>query len=129
MCFGHQKGKKMFPSNLYNRSYPKPRRSPSDILRWMAGRRVRFSVSGQSMTPTLQEGLFVFVDTKRQVQKGDIVILQHPENTHIVVIKRCIALSDNLIWIEGDNPPQSTDSRQWGWLPLASLIGVCTSIL
>ena len=81
------------------------------------------------MYPTLKEGTFVFVHPNRKPKAGEIAVLKHPHNYALVVIKRCIHLSENELWIEGDNPAHSTDSRKWGWVPKNSIIGTCTSIL
>jgi type IV secretory pathway protease TraF len=39
-------------------------------------------------------------------------------------VKRLTKVKDNQIFVVGDNPSASTDSRQFGWLPRAAVIGV-----
>ena len=106
-----------------------PRRSIIDVIRWLIGRRRRFLVKGRSMMPTLHEGASVFISQTREPQMGDIVIMSHPENINKTLIKRCTKIKDGMLWIEGDNHEQSTDSRDFGWLTQIHLVGVVTSQL
>ena len=52
---------------------------------------------------------------------GDVVIVQHH---HLELIKRVDKIDDDKMYVLGDNPTESTDSRHYGWLPLAAVLGV-----
>ena len=95
-----------------------------DIIRYLLGRRARFLVSGYSMFPTLKPNVSVFVETQTKGEVGDIIVLEVHER---VVIKRLHAKSIRGVWVLGDNPIQSTDSRDFGWVPEDKVIGkVCS---
>ena len=105
------------------------RRSLLDIIRWGCGRRFRFLVHGKSMTPTLFEGASVFCSDTRPPVKNSIIVLYHPQRTNHVMIKRCIDISKQGLWVEGDNQAESTDSRYFGWVHTNLYIGRVTSRL
>lgn len=79
-------------------------------------------VSGDSMLPTLQNGqvIVAFKPVARKVRTGDIVVL-HYQNRDIV--KRITDIRSNEIYIVGDNPGQSTDSRHFGWINANLIVG------
>jgi nickel-type superoxide dismutase maturation protease len=110
--------------------HPKrPRRAILDIIRWGFGRRLRFLVHGNSMLPTLKSGISVLVSTTQHPKAEDIVVVMHPQKIDLVLIKRCVQKTEQGLWLEGDNPEKSTDSRQLGWFPKRDCIGVVTSII
>ncbi len=128
-------------------------------------------VRGSSMEPTLhtKERLIInkFIYRFREVERGDIVVLQSPHNPDVDYIKRVIGLPGDKIRIEngrvyvnneiipdlfttaetrlweggrfeegktypvpaeslfvlGDNRPRSSDSREFGFVPLDSIVG------
>ena len=110
-----------------------------------------FRVSGSSMEKTLQPGDFVLVSklgvsraalTGRPFipQKGAIVVFRLPQNRAVTVIKRVVALPGEVrilengyvhvvgtgaVFVEGDNraPGASSDSREWGDLPVSDVVG------
>ncbi len=59
---------------------------------------------------------------------GDIVIAQHPFKPDLEIIKR-IAFSDadNRYHLRGDNPAESSDSRNFGLIPRRFITGKVTS--
>lgn len=64
---------------------------------------------------------------------GDVVVVQHPQRKGTVckrvlglpgdqvLYKKLLVIPDGHLWIEGDNPANSADSRQYGAIP-ASLV-------
>lgn len=84
------------------------------------------------MFPLLRAGDEVLVDRRafrrRQPRIGDIVIVQHPEQDDLKIIKRVTAVSpDDRYYVAGDNPAASTDSRDFGPVPKALILGRVTS--
>ena len=104
------------------------------FLLWMLGQLKRYRISGPSMKPTLSAGVEVLVDCRAQtrvsISVGDLVLVQHPLQSDIRMIKRVVshdAEADSYI-VHGDNPHESTDSRQFGAVSGRHLLGrvVCT---
>ena len=78
-------------------------------------------VEGLSMAPVFLPGKIVFAWRLRKPRVGDVVIVRHH---HLELIKRVDKIDGNRVYLLGDNPDESTDSRQYGWLPTASILGV-----
>jgi len=92
-----------------------------------------FTVAGPSMAPALQHGERVIVDLRalrgRDPAPGEIVLFRGPDGGPWVkrVSRVDQATSDDrCVWVEGDDPDNSTDSRTLGPIPRSSLIGVVT---
>ena len=85
-------------------------------------------IEGESMLPTLHAGDRVLVKPFRQtlgeLQPGTVVVSWHPERPKLRLVKRLAACSAEGLTLMGDNPAASTDSRQFGMIPEALLIGV-----
>lgn len=77
-------------------------------------------VSGRSMEPALSEGSIVIVWRWAKTRPGNVVVAQH---NGVEKIKRIQDIKDGQVYLVGDNPVQSTDSRQFGWLPLSHVQG------
>jgi signal peptidase I len=106
---------------------------------WWARRRfVVVLVSGSSMRPTYRPGDRVLVRRTgpRGPRRGDVVVLPDPQRalrpTGVRgrpgrprwVIKRATAIAaDGRLAVHGDNPGQSTDSRQYGLVPADTVLG------
>jgi nickel-type superoxide dismutase maturation protease len=76
------------------------------------------------MVPTLRHGdqLLAWMRRSPRPGAGALVLVETPEAG--VVVKRLVAVQpDGSLWVEGDNPFGSTDSRQFGPVPAASLRG------
>jgi phage repressor protein C with HTH and peptisase S24 domain len=70
------------------------------------------------MSPTLPPGrLVVFVVGRPKID--GVVMLQHEGREKI---KRLALARAGRIYVTGDNPPMSTDSRDFGWLPAETII-------
>ena len=82
-------------------------------------------VSGESMQPTYSHGDWLLIRRRSQVRTGDVVVLRRDDVG--LLIKRVVAVSDGdahpELWLEGDNPESSTDSRTWGWVPCQQVLG------
>jgi len=98
-----------------------------DLLLLFFGRRRVMQVEGYSMWPTLKPKDRVIVrplDPHAAFPAiGAIVVCLHPEQPSRRVIKRLSAVTGNQLTILGDCPDASTDSRHWGSISRACLIG------
>lgn len=78
-------------------------------------------VTGKSMLPTLKPGQLVMVwGWFYKPKVNDIVVFKHDG---MEKIKRIAKIKDNQVWLIGDNLSSSTDSRQFGALPIKSIVG------
>jgi nickel-type superoxide dismutase maturation protease len=83
------------------------------------------------MWPLLQPGDEVLVkilaDSHSQLSVGNLVIVQHPQQPHLCLIKRIIAVNeDGDFFVQGDNINYSTDSRVFGWVKPELILGFVT---
>lgn len=76
-------------------------------------------IMGDSMAPTLMPGRVVLGVWPRRIRVGDVVIVHHEG---VDKVKRVKDLSDGKVYLVGDNPASSTDSRDFGWLDTAHVI-------
>lgn len=84
---------------------------------WLTRHVTRFEVAGHSMSPTLRHGEYVLATRLNRggsLRVGHIVLARDPRETRRVVVKRVGALGPSGVWLRGDNPAASTDSRQFG---------------
>jgi signal peptidase I len=98
----------------------------------------RVAVSETSMAPALEPGDWLLVDPtcRRWPSRGSVVVVREPL-TGVLVLKRVAArpgdavrtpagvirLGPDEAWLLGDAPDRSVDSRGYGPVPLAALVG------
>ena len=78
------------------------------------------------MQPTLQPGDRVLVrrlGSNPTLDVGSVLVTWHPQRSNLRLIKRLNRLDSTGLWMLGDNPAESTDSRQLGAVPANLLIG------
>jgi nickel-type superoxide dismutase maturation protease len=98
-------------------------------LWWWRRRPFRVAVEGTSMAPTLLPGDFLVAVrvTASRLRRGDLVVVQHPLQPGVEMVKRLTGLPGDEVgtgggyvlgsdefWIAGDDPAASTDSRHFG---------------
>jgi signal peptidase I len=79
-------------------------------------------VRGESMVPTLQAGDRAVAIRPLRVRPGHLVVLRDPSQPSRTLVKRALWLGwqprfRRVVWVEGDNPAASTDSRDFGSIP------------
>lgn len=96
-------------------------------------RRRCFEVGGESMRPTLRPGQRVLVDPRAYARRvpalGDIVVARHPFRREVHLVKRVARVDGDRVFLAGDNPAESTDSRTLGGFLPERIVGRVTSAL
>ena len=92
---------------------------------------MRVRVSGHSMYPTYRDGDVVEVDVdayaEQLPQVGDVVLAEHPFKTGVCIVKRVKRITDEgRVFVVGDSPLESSDSRGFGALRPAQILGKVT---
>jgi nickel-type superoxide dismutase maturation protease len=87
-------------------------------------RTTRVVVDGESMRPVLEPGDRLLVRRTQRPRAGDVVALHDPRDQARVLVKRVARLTDDGVVVLGDSAAASTDSRVFGPVPPALLIGV-----
>ena len=97
------------------------------------GRRKLFQVEGDSMLPSLQPRQRLIVKPLAQEasapENGSVVVCRHPNDAALVITKRVWRSQGQLLYLRGDNPVASTDSRHFGLVPMECVIGVVTAVI
>lgn len=71
------------------------------------------------MVPTLSPGQLVVGRYTAELHAGDVVIVSHDG---LEKIKRIEKQQGDLLYLLGDNPAESTDSRSFGWVQASSIV-------
>jgi signal peptidase I len=88
----------------------------------------RYRVAGESMSPGLQPDERVVVNRLaywlRPPRPGDVVVLRDPRRRDRLLVKRIEASAGDGRWlVAGDNAAASTDSRAFGPVDRALILG------
>ncbi|MGH9305014.1 MAG: nickel-type superoxide dismutase maturation protease [Acidimicrobiales bacterium] len=86
-------------------------------------RYTRLRITGFSMVPELVPGDRVLVDRHARIAVGDVVALHDPREERRCIVKRVVGIESHGLRVEGDNSDESTDSRHFGPVPGALVIG------
>ena len=86
-------------------------------------------IQGDSMWPTIFDGeRLEFVPYDRDIApvEGSVVLAQHPLKQGVMMVKRIKTVSDDRVFLEGDNPDPlaSEDSHNFGTVPFCNIVGV-----
>lgn len=81
---------------------------------------LRVAVRGPSMLPTLAPGEWLLVRRGVRPRPGAVVVVRRPDR---VVVKRVVRAEGDGWWVEGDNAAVSDDSRLYGAVRDADVVG------
>ena len=92
---------------------------------WWRWRPFRIEIEGRSMEPALHHGDWALAVLARRIRPGDVVVVEHPDRPGYEIVKRIAAVPGDLapdgralgaeeLWISGDAPDRSSDSRSFG---------------
>ncbi|RBM23255.1 nickel-type superoxide dismutase maturation protease [Streptomyces sp. PT12] len=74
-------------------------------------------VYNPSMLPTLRPGDRLLLSYGARVRPGDVVVLCHPFQHDLLIVKRAVERRGGGWWVVGDNPEVTNDSREFGAVP------------
>ncbi|MFI0900065.1 nickel-type superoxide dismutase maturation protease [Streptomyces sp. NPDC020983] len=78
-------------------------------------------VTGPSMAPTLLNGDWLLVQKissgAELVREGDVVVMRHPLQQDLLIVKRAVERREGGWWVRGDNTFVENDSREFGVVP------------
>ncbi|NJP47840.1 nickel-type superoxide dismutase maturation protease [Actinacidiphila epipremni] len=78
-------------------------------------------VTGPSMAPTLLHGDWLLVQKissgAELVREGDVVVMRHPLQQDLLIVKRAVERREGGWWVRGDNTFVENDSREFGVVP------------
>jgi nickel-type superoxide dismutase maturation protease len=86
-------------------------------------RLLRLQIEGVSMVPVLAPGDRVLVLRTDRITVGDVVVFADPDGGESVLVKRVAGVDRSSVRVEGDNSVTSRDSRHFGPVPRAAVIG------
>ncbi|MDT0341638.1 nickel-type superoxide dismutase maturation protease [Streptomyces litchfieldiae] len=74
-------------------------------------------VYNPSMLPTLRPGDQLLLSYGSRVRPGDVVVMRHPFQHDLLIVKRAVERRGGGWWVVGDNPEVTNDSREFGVVP------------
>ncbi|MGW1891187.1 nickel-type superoxide dismutase maturation protease [Streptomyces sp. NPDC002004] len=80
-------------------------------------------VEGPSMVPTLYQGDQLLVRYGARVRPGHVVVLRHPLQQNLLIVKRAVERREAGWWVLADNPGAGADSTEYGAVPDEFVIG------
>ncbi|MGW2638784.1 nickel-type superoxide dismutase maturation protease [Streptomyces sp. NPDC001348] len=80
-------------------------------------------VTGPSMVPTLYQGDQLVVRYAARIRPGNVVVLRHPFQQDLLVVKRAVELREGGWWVLGDNAYAGGDSTDYGAVPEDLILG------
>ncbi|GEC07473.1 hypothetical protein SSP24_51280 [Streptomyces spinoverrucosus] len=80
-------------------------------------------VTGPSMVPTLYHGDRLLLRYGGRVRPGDVVVLRHPFQQDLLVVKRVAERREGGWWVLGDNAYAGGDSTDYGVVPDELILG------
>ncbi len=80
-------------------------------------------VRGPSMLPTLRHGDRLLVRYGARVRPGDVVVLRHPFQQDLLIVKRAAERRGAGWWVLADNPWAGGDSNDYGVVPQELVLG------
>ncbi|MFF8941365.1 MULTISPECIES: nickel-type superoxide dismutase maturation protease [unclassified Streptomyces] len=80
-------------------------------------------VTGPSMVPTLHHGDQLVVQYGARVRPGDVIVLRHPFQQDLLVVKRAAERREGGWWVLGDNAYAGGDSTDYGTVPEDLVLG------
>jgi nickel-type superoxide dismutase maturation protease len=80
-------------------------------------------VTGPSMVPTLYHGDRLVVQYGARIRPGDVVVLRHPFQQDLLVVKRAAERRESGWWVLGDNAYAGGDSTDYGTVPEDLVLG------
>ncbi len=84
----------------------------------------RVAVRGHSMEPALREGdWLVVLPPRRTPRAGDVVLVRDPHERTRLLLKRVSEVRADGVFVLGDRPDHSRDSRAFDAVPFRDVIG------
>ncbi|GAA3195463.1 MULTISPECIES: nickel-type superoxide dismutase maturation protease [Streptomyces] len=80
-------------------------------------------VTGPSMVPTLHHGDRLLVHYGARIRRGDVIVLRHPFQQDLLVVKRAAERRGAGWWVLGDNAYAGGDSTDYGVVPDELVLG------
>ncbi|HEV7625918.1 MAG TPA: nickel-type superoxide dismutase maturation protease [Streptomyces sp.] len=74
-------------------------------------------VYNPSMQPTLRPGDRLLLRYGSGTRPGAVVVLRHPFQHDLLIVKRAVERRSGGWWVVGDNPQVRNDSREFGAVP------------
>lgn len=80
-------------------------------------------VNGPSMVPTMHHGDLLLVHYGARIKPGHVIVLRHPFQQDLLVVKRAVERRDGGWWVLGDNAYAGGDSTDYGVVPDELVLG------